>query len=176
MLSLPWWIWICHGEFELPWWIWIWCGGSGFALVNLNLPQSIWIRQFLTRFPRSDWFLAILKISTEYGSGSSVNGKLCLGPETVNSIESITRKVVLVIISHRPSLCEIINSTLSMLICFFKNKWNGLPTFQFWIEAALFSVLWKGIFFWTDCWPDFPRFFCYYQKLYWVLFCALIAF
>ena len=29
-------------------------------------------------------------------------------------------------------------------VCFFKNKWNGLPTFQFWIEAALFSAnLWK---------------------------------
>ena len=62
-------------------------------------------------------------------------------------------------------------------VCFFKNKWNGLPTFQFGIEAALFSTnLWKGIFFWTDCWQDFPRFPCYYQKLFWVLFCALIAF
>ena len=88
----------------------------------------------------------------------------------------------------RRSLCEIINSTLGMLIhrwiggtlfrtciklkseqretvvhlslrafrkCvqkwgyvyFFKNKWNGLPTFQFWIEAALFSaILWRHCF------------------------------
>ena len=29
-LNLPWWIWICRGEFEL-------------AVVNLNLPQRIWI-------------------------------------------------------------------------------------------------------------------------------------
>ena len=62
-------------------------------------------------------------------------------------------------------------------VYFFKNKWNGLPTFQFWIEAALFSAnLCEGIFFWNDFWQDFPRFICYYQKLFWILFCALIAF
>ena len=27
-----------------------------------------WFRQFLTRFTTSDWFLAMLKISTEHGS------------------------------------------------------------------------------------------------------------
>ena len=127
----------------------------------------------------------------------------------------VTARICIYYLARR-SLCEIINSTLGVLIhrwiggtlfrtciklkskqreivvhlslcafrkcvqkwgcvCFFKNKWNGLPTFQFWIEAALFSAnLWKA--FWTDFWQDFPRFSCYYQKLFWVVFCDLIAF
>ena len=55
-------------------------------------------RQFLTGFSTSDWFFAMLKISTEHGSvvpaGVSVGS--CVS-KTVNNIESIKRKVVLVI-------------------------------------------------------------------------------
>ena len=51
-------------------------------------------RQFLTRFSTSDWFLAMLKISTEHGSVVPVGS--CVS-ETVNNIENVKRKVVLVI-------------------------------------------------------------------------------
>ena len=54
----------------------------------------ILIRIFLTRFSTPDWFSAMLKISTEHGSGVSV-GK-CVS-EIVSNIENIKRKVVLVI-------------------------------------------------------------------------------
>ena len=42
-------------------------------------PLFITFGQFSTRLPTSDWFLAMLKISPEHGSGSSANEKLCLG-------------------------------------------------------------------------------------------------
>ena len=41
--------------------------------------QENYIRQFVTSFSTSDWFLAMLTINTEHGSGSSANVKLCLG-------------------------------------------------------------------------------------------------
>ena len=47
--------------------------------------------------------ISIYLSSTEHGSESSASGKLCLGLETVNNIESITREVVLVIIFYRNS-------------------------------------------------------------------------
>ena len=52
------------------------------------------IRQFLTRFSTSDWFVAMFKISTEHGSVVPVAS--CVS-KTVNNIENIKRKVVLVI-------------------------------------------------------------------------------
>ena len=62
------------------------------------------IRQFLTRFSTSGWFLAMLKISTEHGSGSSANWKFCLRQETVKNIESTTGKpFLLFIIFYRNS-------------------------------------------------------------------------
>ena len=51
-------------------------------------------RLFLTRFSRYNWFFAMLKISTEHGSGWSADGS-CVS-ETVSNIESITQEVVLV--------------------------------------------------------------------------------
>ena len=55
-------------------------------------------RQFLTRFSTSDWFFAMLKISTEHGSvvPAGVPVESCAS-ETVNNTESIKQKVVLVI-------------------------------------------------------------------------------
>ena len=55
----------------------------------------ITFRQFLTKFSTSDWFLDLLKISTEHGSRVPVGS--CVS-ETVNNIENIKRKVVLVIL------------------------------------------------------------------------------
>ena len=54
------------------------------------------VRQFLTRFSRSDWLLAMLKIRTEHGSKVPV-GKLFRKQKT--TLNNIKRKVVLVI--HR---------------------------------------------------------------------------
>ena len=59
-----------------------------------RLPNPTNVRQFLTRFSTPDWFLTMLKTSTEHGSGVSMGS--CVS-ETVNNIESITREVVLVI-------------------------------------------------------------------------------
>ena len=57
-------------------------------------------RQFLTRFSTSNWFLAMLKISTEHGSVVPVGS--CVS-ETVNNIDNIKRKVVLVILYRNSS-------------------------------------------------------------------------
>ena len=51
---------------------------------NLTLYHQQLIRQFLTRFSRSDWFLAMLKISTEHGSKVPVEKFVS---ETENNIE-----------------------------------------------------------------------------------------
>ena len=60
----------------------------------LLLKEEKGFRQFLTRFSRSDWFLAMLKISTEHGSKVPV-GKLFRKQKT--TLNNIKRKVVLVI-------------------------------------------------------------------------------
>ena len=62
---------------------------------------QIEFRQFLTRFSTSDSFLAMLKISTEHGSGSSAM-ESCVS-EIVNNTESIGRSFLLFIIFYRNS-------------------------------------------------------------------------
>ena len=51
-------------------------------------------RQFLTRFSMSDWFLAMLKISAEHGSGVSV-GSSKLETENNNAVTTSSRKLFL---------------------------------------------------------------------------------
>ena len=63
------------------------------SLLSLQ-PKLKVFRQFLTRFSRSDWFLAMLKISTEHGSKVPV-GKLFRKQKT--TLNDIKWKVVLVI-------------------------------------------------------------------------------
>ena len=46
-------------------------------IANSKSQELLHIRQFLTRFSTSDWFLAMLKISTEHGSGVPVGS--CFG-------------------------------------------------------------------------------------------------
>ena len=54
----------------------------------------LWFRQFLTIFSTFDWFLAMIKITTEHGSGVPMGSSVS---EIVNNIESIMREVVLVL-------------------------------------------------------------------------------
>ena len=72
--------------------------------LNLFLLKTLAVikerRQFLTRISTSNWFLAMLKISTEHGSVVPVRS--CVS-ETVNNIDNIKRKVVLVILYRNSS-------------------------------------------------------------------------